>query len=118
VKVNKTNLKKVSGRKLAARVLKSWMEDFVDEDTGEVTSIERNEVIIERETILEPDHMESILESGVSSILLHKETTNASDYSIIYNTLQKDPSNSEIDAIRHIYRQLRSAEPNQQPLLF
>jgi len=111
VKVNKTNLKKVSGRKLAARVLKSWMEDFVDEDTGEVTSIERNEVIIERETILEPDHMESILESGVSSILLHKETTNASDYSIIYNTLQKDPSNSEIDAIRHIYRQLRSAEP-------
>ena len=111
VKVNKTNLKKVAGRKLAARVLKSWMEDFVDEDTGEVTSIERNEVVIERETVLEPEHMDDILESGVSSILLHKETANTSDYSIIYNTLQKDPSNSEIDAIRHIYRQLRSAEP-------
>ncbi|MCE5204946.1 MAG: DNA-directed RNA polymerase subunit beta [Porphyromonadaceae bacterium] len=111
VKVNKSNLKKVIGRKLAARVLKSWMEDFVDEDTGEVTSIERNEVIIERETILEAEHMDEIIESGVASILLHKETANTSDYSIIYNTLQKDPSNSEIDAIRHIYRQLRSAEP-------
>lgn len=111
VKVNKSNLKKVIGRKLAARVLKSWMEDFVDEDTGEVTSIERNEVIIERETILEAEHMDEIIESGVASILLHKETANISDYSIIYNTLQKDPSNSEIDAIRHIYRQLRSAEP-------
>ncbi|HCC86094.1 MAG TPA: DNA-directed RNA polymerase subunit beta [Porphyromonadaceae bacterium] len=111
VKVNKTNLKKVIGRKLAARVLKSWMEDFVDEDTGEVTSIERNEVVIERETVLEATHMDEILESGVSSILLHKESANTSDYSIIYNTLQKDPSNSEIDAIRHIYRQLRSAEP-------
>lgn len=111
VKVNKANLKKVLGRKLAARVLKSWMEDFVDEDTGEVTSIERNEVIIERETVLEQEHIDEILESGVSSILLHKETANSSDYSIIYNTLQKDPSNTEIDAIRHIYRQLRSAEP-------
>jgi DNA-directed RNA polymerase subunit beta len=111
VKVNKTNLKKVIGRKLAARVLKSWMEDFVDEDTGEVTSIERNEVVIERETVLEAAHMDQILESGVSSILLHKESANTSDYSIIYNTIQKDPSNSEIDAIRHIYRQLRSAEP-------
>lgn len=111
VKVSKANLKKVIGRKLAARVLKSWMEDFVDEDTGEVTSIERNEVIIERETILDQEHIDDILESGVSSILLHKETPNSSDYSIIYNTLQKDPSNTEIDAIRHIYRQLRSAEP-------
>lgn len=111
IKVNKTNLKKVTGRKLAARVLKSWMEDFVDEDTGEVTSIERNEVIIERETILEQEHLDEILESKIPSILVHKETPNASDYSIIYNTLQKDPSNSEIDAIRHIYRQLRSAEP-------
>ena len=111
VKANKTNLKKVLGRKLAARVLKSWMEDFVDEDTGEVTSIERNEVIIERETILEQEHIDEILESGVASILLHKETDNTIDYSIIYNTLQKDPSNSEIDAIRHIYRLLRSAEP-------
>ncbi len=111
VKANKTNLKKVLGRKLAARVLKSWMEDFVDEDTGEVTSIERNEVIIERETILEQEHIDEILESGIASILLHKETDNTIDYSIIYNTLQKDPSNSEIDAIRHIYRLLRSAEP-------
>ena len=111
VKANKTNLKKVLGRKLAARVLKSWMEDFVDEDTGEVTSIERNEVIIERETILEQEHIDEILESGIASILLHKETDSSIDYSIIYNTLQKDPSNSEIDAIRHIYRLLRSAEP-------
>ncbi len=111
IKVTKQNLKKIVGRKLAARILKSWMEDFVDEDTGEVTSIERNEVIIERETILEQDHMDAILESGVSTILLHKDTTNSSDYTIIYNTLQKDPSNSEIDAVRHIYRQLRSAEP-------
>ncbi len=111
VKVSKANLKKVMGRKLAARVLKSWMEDFVDEDTGEVTSIERNEVIIERETILEQEQIDEILESGVASILLHKETANTSDYSIIYNTLQKDPSNTEIDAIRHIYRQIRSAEP-------
>ena len=111
VKVSKANLKKVIGRKLAARVLKSWMEDFVDEDTGEVTSIERNEVIIERETILEQEHIDDILESDVPSILIHKETPNSSDYSIIYNTLQKDPSNTEIDAIRHIYRQLRSAEP-------
>ena len=111
VKANKTNLKKVLGRKLAARVLKSWMEDFVDEDTGEVTSIERNEVIIERETILEQEHIDEIIESGVPYILLHKETANTIDYSIIYNTLQKDPSNSEIDAIKHIYRLLRSAEP-------
>ena len=111
VKVSKTGLKKVLGRKLAARVLKSWMEDFVDEDTGEVTSIERNEVIIERETILEQEHIDEILASDVSSILLHKDTGASSDYSIIYNTLQKDPSNTEIDAIRHIYRQIRSAEP-------
>ena len=111
VKATKTGLKKVVGRKLAARVLKSWMEDFVDEDTGEVTSIERNEVILERETILDQDNINEILESGVSVILLHKEAQHSSDYSIIYNTLQKDPSNTEIDAIRHIYRQLRSAEP-------
>lgn len=111
VKVTKQNIKKVVGRKLAARILRSWMEDFVDEDTGEVTSIERNEVIIERETILDKDHLDAIIDSGVSSILLHKESQNLSDYAIIYNTLQKDPSNSEIDAVRHIYRQLRSAEP-------
>ncbi|MFV0467348.1 MAG: DNA-directed RNA polymerase subunit beta [Dysgonomonas sp.] len=111
VKATKQNLKKVEGRKLAARILKTWMEDFVDEDTGEVTSIERNEVIIERETVLEKEHIDAIIESGVSSILLHKDTQNLADFAIIYNTLQKDPSNSEIDAVRHIYRQLRSAEP-------
>ncbi len=111
IKATKTGLRKVIGRKLAARVLKSWMEDFVDEDTGEVTSIERNEVILERETVLDEENINEILESGVSLVLLHKEAQNTSDYSIIYNTLQKDPSNTEIDAIRHIYRQLRSAEP-------
>ncbi len=111
VKVSKQALKKVVGRKLAARILKSWMEDFVDEDTGEVTSIERNEVVIERETVLEPEHVDEVIESGVQTILLHKDSPQHSDYSIIYNTLQKDPSNSEIDAVRHIYRQLRSAEP-------
>ncbi|WP_108823083.1 DNA-directed RNA polymerase subunit beta [Dysgonomonas sp. Marseille-P4361] len=111
VKVTKQNIKKALGRKLAARILRSWMEDFVDEDTGEVTSIERNEVILERETILEKEHLDLILESGVSTILLHKDSHQNSDYTIIYNTLQKDPSNSEIDAVRHIYRQLRSAEP-------
>ncbi|MDD3900251.1 MAG: DNA-directed RNA polymerase subunit beta, partial [Dysgonamonadaceae bacterium] len=111
VKVSKTNLKKSIGRKLAARVSKTWMEDFVDEDTGEVTSIERYEMIIDRETILEEEQMDLILDSGVESILLHKETPGSSDYSIIYNTLQKDPSNSEIDAVKYIYRQIRSAEP-------
>ena len=83
------------GRKLAARVLKTWIEDFVDEDTGEVVSIERNEVIIDRETVLEEVHIDEILESGVQNILLHKDEPNQSDFSIIYNTLQKDPSNSE-----------------------
>lgn len=87
------------------------MEDFVDEDTGEVTSIERNEIILERETVLEQEHIDEILESKVPYILLHKESANTTDYSIIYNTLQKDPSNTEIDAVRHIYRLLRSAEP-------
>ncbi|MCP9611651.1 DNA-directed RNA polymerase subunit beta [Coprobacter tertius] len=111
VKVNKTNLKKAIGRRLAARVLKTWVEDFVDEDTGEVVSIERNEVVIDRETILEESHIEEILESGVSTILLHKEERNLSDYSIIYNTLQKDSSNSEKEAVLYIYRQLRNAEP-------
>ena len=112
VKVNKTNLKKAVGRRLAARVLKTWVEDFVDEDTGEVVSIERNEVIIDRETVLEEEHIEEILESGVSNILLHKEERNLSDYSIIYNTLQKDSSNSEKEAVLYIYRQLRNAEPS------
>ncbi len=111
VKVNKTNLKKVVGRKLAARVLKSWIEDFVDEDTGEVVSIERNEVIIDRETVIEDTHLEQIVDSGAKTILLHKEDKNLSDYEIIYNTLQKDPCNSEKEAVVHIYRQLRNAEP-------
>ncbi len=111
VKVSKTGLKKVIGRRLAARVLKSWIEDFVDEDTGEVVSIERNEVIIDRETDIEEHHAEEILESGVKTILLHKQDQNQQDYAIIYNTLQKDPCNSEKEAVLHIYRQLRNAEP-------
>ena len=111
LKVTKTNLKKVVGRKLAARVLKTWVEDFVDEDTGEVVSIERNDVVIDRETVLEEEHIQEILDSGVANILLHKENVNSSDYSIIFNTLQKDTSNSEKEAIQYIYRQLRNAEP-------
>lgn len=111
IKVSKTGLKKVVGRRLAARVLKSWVEDFVDEDTGEVVSIERNEVIIDRETVLEEDHIEEILESGVKTILIHKDDQRQQDFAIIYNTLQKDPCNSEKEAVLHIYRQLRNAEP-------
>ncbi len=112
VKVSKSGLKKYVGRKLAARVLKKWIEDFVDEDTGEVVSIDRNEVILERETILEDEHIDLIIDAGVKSIILTKEdTANAADYSIIYNTLQKDTSNSEKEAVEHIYRQLRNAEP-------
>ncbi len=111
VKVSKAGLKKVVGRKLAARVLKSWVEDFVDEDTGEVVSIERNEVIIDRETVLEDDHIDEITESGVKTILVHKDDQRQQDYAIIYNTLQKDPCNSEKEAVLHIYRQLRNAEP-------
>ncbi|MDD2436865.1 MAG: DNA-directed RNA polymerase subunit beta [Massilibacteroides sp.] len=111
VKVSKTNLKKLVGRKLAARVLKTWVEDFVDEDTGEVVSIERNDVIIDRESILDNDNIEAIIESGTQNVLLHKEDQNLSDFAIIYNTLQKDPSNSEKEAVLYIYRQLRNAEP-------
>ncbi|MFA7410063.1 MAG: DNA-directed RNA polymerase subunit beta, partial [Bacteroidales bacterium] len=111
IKVSKSALKKVVGRKLAARVLKSWIEDFVDEDTGEVVSIERNEIIVDRETVLENDHIDAIVDSGTKSILLHKEDTNVSDFAIIYNTLQKDPCNSEKEAVVHIYRQLRNADP-------
>ncbi|PRY96174.1 DNA-directed RNA polymerase subunit beta [Marinilabilia salmonicolor] len=111
IKVSKTALKKVVGRKLAARVLKTWIEDFVDEDTGEVVSIERNEVVIDRETVLEDEHIEEIIDSGTKTILLHKEDQNLSDFAIIYNTLQKDPCNSEKEAVVHIYRQLRNAEP-------
>ena len=111
VKVSKAGLKKAVGRRLAARVLKSWLEDFVDEDTGEVVSIERNEVILERETILEDEHIDLIVDAGVKSVILHKEDANTNDYAIIYNTLQKDTSNSEKEAVEHIYRQLRNAEP-------
>ena len=111
IKVNKTSLKKVLGRRLAARVLKSWVEDFVDEDTGEVVSIERNEMVLERETVLQEDHIQQIIESGAQSILIHHEEASASDYSIIFNTLQKDPSNSEKEAVLYIYRQLRNADP-------
>ena len=111
VKVSKAQLKKALGRRLAARVLKSWVEDFVDEDTGEVVSIDRNEILIERDTILEEEHIEIILESEVKSIILHKGQDKQVDYTIIYNTLQKDTSNSEKEALDHIYRQLRNAEP-------
>ena len=111
VKVTKTNLKKVVGQKLAARVLKTWVEDFVDEDTGEVVSIERNEIIIDRETVLEERHIDDIIESGAKSILIHKEAQNGTDFSIVYNTLQKDPCNSEKEAVVYIYRQLRNSEP-------
>ena len=110
LKVNKTNLKKAIGKRLAARVLKTWVEDFVDEETGEVVSIERNDVIIDRETELTAENIDEIIESGVQTILIHKEDVNATDYSIIFNTLQKDPSNSEKEAIQYIYRQLRNAE--------
>ena len=112
VKVNKANLKKAVGRKIAARVLKTWVEDFADEDTGEVVSIERHEVVVDRETILESEHIERILETNTPTILLHREDANMSDYSIIYNTLQKDTCNSEKEAIYYIYRQLRNAEPS------
>ena len=111
MKVNKTNLKKAVGRRMAARVLRTWVEDFVDEDTGEISSITRNDVVIERETVLTEDHIATILDSGVQSILLHKEDTNTNDYAIIFNTLQKDTSNSEKEAVEYIYRQLRNADP-------
>ncbi len=111
VKVSKTNLKKYFGRKLASRVLNSWSEDFVDEDTGEVVSIERNEVLVEREAILDEDVAEKIIESGAKKILVHREDNSSLDYSIIFNTLQKDTSNSEIEAIYTIYRSLRNADP-------
>ncbi len=111
IKVSKAGLKKVLGRRLAARVLKTWHEDFVDEDTGEVVSIERNEIIFDRDTILEKEHIEEIIESGAKTILLHKEDNLLADYAIIHNTLQKDPTNSEKEAVEHIYRQLRNAEP-------
>ncbi|MDR0836336.1 MAG: DNA-directed RNA polymerase subunit beta [Tannerella sp.] len=111
IKVTKQNLKKYQGRRLAARVLRTWIEDFVDEDTGEVVSIERNDVVIDREAILDEKAIDLILDAGTPNILLHLEDQNLNDYAIIYNTLQKDPSNSEKEAVLYIYRQLRNAEP-------
>ena len=111
VQATRENLKKHLGQKLAARVLKSWIEDFVDEDTGEVVSIERNEIILERESVLDEDAIEQIMSSNVPSILVHKEDAQSSDYSIIFNTFQKDATNSEKEAISYIYRQLRNADP-------
>jgi len=111
VKVSKSGLKKVIGRKLAARVLNTWHEDFVDEDTGEVVSIERNEIVLDRDTVIDKENIEEILEAEVKTILLHKESAQQGDYAIIHNTLQKDPTNSEKEAVEHIYRQLRNAEP-------
>jgi len=110
-KVSKVNIKKLVGRKLAARVLRTWVEDFVDEDTGEVVSIERNEVVLDRETVIENEHVDLIVDSGAKSILLHRDDMSLSDFAIIYNTLQKDPCNSEKEAVLYIYRQLRNAEP-------
>ena len=111
IKVTKAAIKESVGRKLAARVLKTWVEDFVDEDTGEVVSIERNEVMIDRETVIEEHHVDQIVESGAKTVILHKAGINAADYALIYNTLQKDTSNSEKEAVEVIYRQLRNAEP-------
>ena len=111
VKVNKRNRKQLLGRKLAARVLKSWNEDFVDEDTGEVVTVERNEVILERETEITKDNYDDILESGASTVLIHKDAEAASKYAIIFETLKKDTSNSEKEAVNYIYRQLRNADP-------
>ena len=111
IKVSKANLKKFYGRKLAARVLNTWYEDFVDEDTGEVVSIERNEIVLDRDTEIDKENVSEIIESGVKTILIHKEISQQGDYAIIHNTLQKDPTNSEKEAVEHIYRQLRNAEP-------
>ncbi|KAB2918054.1 MAG: DNA-directed RNA polymerase subunit beta [Bacteroidetes bacterium] len=111
IKVSKSGLKKVVGRKLAARVLRTWVEDFVDEDTGEVVSIERNEVIVERDVVLNDDHIDLIIDAGVKIIILSKEDTTTNDFAIIYNTLQKDTSNNGKEAVEHIYRQLRNTDP-------
>ena len=111
VKVSKSGLKKYIGRKLAARVLNSWFEDFVDEDTGEVVSIERNEIVLDRDVVIDKENILEILETNTKTVLLHKVDGQFSDYAIIHNTLQKDPTNSEKEAVEHIYRQLRNAEP-------
>ena len=111
IKVSKNNLKKYYGRKLAARVLNTWHEDFVDEDTGEVVSIERNEVLLDRDTEIDKENVEQIIEAEIKTVLIHKESNQKGEYAIIHNTLQKDPTNSEKEAVEHIYRQLRNAEP-------
>ena len=111
IKVTKTELKKIVGRKLAARVLKTWVEDFVDEDTGEVVSIERNEVVLDRETEIQAEDIDKIIDSGVQTVFVHREDANTNDFAIIFNTLQKDTSNSEKEAVNYIYRQLRNADP-------
>ncbi len=111
IKVSKAGLKRVLGRKLAARVVRAWIEDFADEETGEVVSIERTEVIIDRETVLESKHIELIIDAGIKTILLHRDDVESGDYTIIFNTLQKDTANSEKEAVEYIYRQLRNAEP-------
>ena len=111
IKATKVSLKKVIGRKLAARVLNTWFEDFVDEDTGEVISIERNEVVLDRDTVIDKENIEVIIETNAKTILLNKEEGDGNEYSVILNTLQKDPTNSEKEAVEHIYRQLRNAEP-------
>ena len=111
IKVSKSGLKKYSGRKLAARVLNTWYEDFVDEDTGEVISIERNEVVLDRDTVIDKENIDLIIESNTKTVLLNKEEGEGNEYSVILNTLQKDPTNSEKEAVEHVYRQLRNAEP-------
>ena len=115
VDATESELKKIVGRRLAARVLRTWTEDFVDEDTGEVVSIDRNEVVLERDSIVSDDDIVTILDSGSKSVILHRKDVNITDYSIIYNTLQKDNSNSEKEAVEQIYRQLRNTEaPDEQ----
>ena len=111
IKVSKAAIKKEVGRRLAARVVKAWVEDFVDEDTGEVVSMERTEVILERETVIEEKHIDIIANSGVKTVLLHKEDAANADFSVIFNTLQKDTANNSKEAVEYIYRQLRNAEP-------
>ena len=109
VKVDKKSLQKYIGKRLAARVLRTWVEDFVDEDTGEVVSIERNEIVLERDTVLDEENIDMIAEMDVKSVFVQKEEVSG-DYAIIYNTLNKDTSNSELEAVQHIYRQLRGAD--------
>ena len=111
IKVTKKNMKEAIGRKLAAHIMKTWSEDFVDEDTGEVVSLERNEILMQRETVITEENVQDILDSEQSTILVHKDEDSASKYGIIFNTLAKDTSNSEKEAVYYIYHQLRNADP-------